>query len=174
MAIETGLYLYPWEIEDIGAFKNDYASIGCTGMAPALSYHHGNALIARTGRFKNIPESAVSFFPENKLYGDIKAEVHSEAARTGVVKSLRDWCAGTGRAFSGWIVLLHNSTQGGRHPDVCIENLFGDKYYHALCPSHPETRCYARALVTDICGQFSPDSLIMEAITLQPAQHGAH
>jgi hypothetical protein len=45
---------------------------------------------------------------------------------------------------------------------------------HALCPSHPDVRHYSKALVTDICNQFSPDSLLMEAITLQPAQHGAH
>jgi hypothetical protein len=172
--IETGLYFYPWEIDDIEAFKRDYAELGCTGMAGALAYHHGNALIARTGRFKTITESALSFFPKNGLYGNVKPEVHVEAARTGVVKKLREWCAGTGRAFSGWVVLLHNSTQGARHPEICVENLFGDRYVHALCPSHPETRRYAQALVSDICGQFSPDSITMEAATLQPVQHGAH
>ncbi|MDR2098335.1 MAG: hypothetical protein LBP37_07435 [Spirochaetaceae bacterium] len=174
MSVETGMYLYPWEIKDVETFKKDYASTGCTGMAPALCYHHGNALIARSGRFKTISESALSFTPNTALYGDIKAEVHAEAARAGVVKALRGLCADTGRAFSGWLVLLHNSTQGARHPDICIENLFGDRYVHALCPSHPEVRRYAEALVTDICAQFSPDSLLLEAITPQPARHGAH
>jgi hypothetical protein len=174
MNIETGMYLYPWEIEDIEAFKADYAALGCTGMAGALAYHHGNALIARSGRFKTIAESALSFFPKNELYGDVKPEVHEGAARRGVVKALREWCTATGRAFSGWVVLLHNSTQGARHPEICVENLFGDRYTHALCPSHPETRRYARALVSDIGGQLSPDSLTMEAVTPQPVQHGAH
>jgi hypothetical protein len=174
MSIETGMYLYPWEIDDLESFKTDYAATGCTGMTPALSYHHGNILIARTGRFKTVSEAALSFVPRDELYGLIRGEVHPKTARTGIVKALRQWCADTGRVFSGWVVLLHNSTQGERRPELCLENLFGDTYTHALCPSHPEVRLYAQALLTDICGQFAPDSLTMESLTVQPVQHGVH
>jgi hypothetical protein len=168
------MYLYPWEIEDIEAFKKDYATTGCTAMAPALSYHQGNTLIARTGRFKTIPESALSFFPQDELYGGIKAEVHPAAAQAGVVTALRDWCADTDRRFSGWVVVLHNSTQGKLHPNMCVENIFGDSYLYALCPAHLEVRHYTKALLTDLCRQFDPDSVILEAVTVQPTQHGAH
>jgi hypothetical protein len=169
------MYLYPWEISDPGDFFTDYAATGCNAMAPALSYHHGNALVARTGRFTAIPEAALSFVPNRGLYGRLKPAVSAAApVREGITKVLREWCQKTGRHFSGWVVLLHNSTLGQQHRDLCVENCFGDRYEYALCPSQPDVRDYTRALLADSIAQFAPDSLILESAAVKTAGHDGH
>lgn len=174
MSIETGMYLYPWEIADEGEFYRDYAETGCNAAAAALSYHHGTVFSARTGRFGVIPDAAACFFPEAGRYGRLKPEIMRETAQKGTVKALRDWFSRTGRHFSAWIVLLHNSTLGSRHPDLCTENCFGDRYTFSLCPSRAETREYAAAITGDIVNQFAPDSLLFESAAMRAVGHGLH
>ncbi|MCC8116608.1 MAG: hypothetical protein LIP18_05560 [Planctomycetes bacterium] len=172
--IDTGMFVYPWDIGDVGDFTRDYAATGLNAVAPSLSYHHGNVLQARTGRVGRIDRAAVSFVPNPALYRDIVPAVHRETADRGVAMELRNWCRETGRHFSAWTVFLHNSTIGAVRPDLCVENHAGDRYRHALCPSNPEVRYYSLALVCDICDQFRPDSLLAESATYRTALHGDH
>lgn len=172
MQVHSSLYLYPWAIEDFADFARGYAATGCSGVAPALSYHHGHAFYARTGRFAAIDTAALSFAPSPSLYEDLIPAVHPGADKT--TRQLRDWCGKTSRSFSAWTVLLHNSTLGAAHPECTVENFLGDRYAHALCSSHPQVRHYTRALLEDICTQLVPDSVMAESATLQPAQHGCH
>lgn len=172
--MESGMYLYPWEINNLEYFAREYEQTGCNGIAPALSYHHGNTLNARTGHFYRIGEAALSFSFNKNLYGDLKPKKHSQVTKSGMIKYLRQWCIDSGRQFSGWAVLLHNSTLGSRYPSMVVENMMGDKYEHALCPANKEVIEYSQALLKDICEQLSPDSLILESITLSPVWHGGH
>ncbi len=172
--IDTGMFVYPWDIGDVGDFTRDYAATGLNSVAPALSYHHGNVLHARSGRVGRIEQAAVSFAPNPALYREIVPAVHRETADRGVVASIRKWCRVTGRHFSAWTVFLHNSTIGAARPDLCVENHAGDRYRHALCPSNPEVRYYSLGLACDICDQFRPDSLLAESATYRTALHGDH
>lgn len=175
MGVETGMYLYPWDIGGSFAdFTAEYARLGLNAVAPALSYHHASVLSARSGRTYRLPDAAVAFAPTGELYGRLKPEVHGETVRKGTARLLRDWCRNTGRHFCGWTVVLHNSTLGRRHPDACCQNAFGDRYTHALCLSHPEVRRYAEALVRDICLSLEPDSLMLESATVPSVFHGEH
>jgi hypothetical protein len=168
------MYLYPWEIGNMEIFTREYAETGCNAMAPALSYHHANTFAASSGRCRQLRESAVSFVPEMSRYGAVKPFVHEDCARGGAVKELRHWAARANIHFAAWTVLLHNSSQGERRPELAMENLFGDPCTHALCPSHGEVREYAHALLTDIIAQFAPDSVMLESATALPAFHGRH
>jgi hypothetical protein len=172
--METGMYLYPWEIEDPGTFVREYAETGCNAMAPALSYHHASTFTVSSGRCRRLREAALSFTPEMGRYGVIKPFVHEDCARSGIVKKLRERTARENTHFAAWTVLLHNSSQGERHPELAMENLFGDSSGHALCPSHEEVRKYTDALLNDIIAQFAPDSVMLESITTLPAFHGSH
>lgn len=172
---ETGMYLYPWDLGgSLDDFRRDYAATGCDAMAPALSYHRGNILSARSATQRRLAHSAVTFQPDSRLYGRLQPEVHRETADAGVAERLREWCSATGRRFSGWVVVLHNTTLGERHPDVVVENALGQRQPHALCPAHPEVGRYAEALVEDICAGLSPDSLMLESATPRAALHGEH
>ncbi len=168
------MFVYPWDLGGMETFSRNYPATGCQTVVPALSYHHGDILSARTGRVYRLDKAAVAFTPTSALYGDLQPDVYTETAGQGVVDTLRTWCSATGRLFAAWTVLLHNSTLGARRPDVCMENFAGDRYRHALCPSHPEVRLYCSALIKDICRQFSPDSLIVESATAKTALHGSH
>jgi hypothetical protein len=168
------MYLYPWEIGNLEDFKKEYEKTCCNAMAPALSYHHGNTYIASTGKYRQIKEAALSFMPQGSLYGRLKPLVHEEPARSGTVKALREWADKKNMHFSAWTVLLHNSSLGQRHEGLTTENLFGDHNSHALCPSWSEVRHYEDALVGDICGQFAPDSVMLESVTFPAAMHGGH
>jgi hypothetical protein len=170
----SGMYLYPWEAGDLTAFKGEYEKTCCNAMAPALSYHHANTYIASSGRYRQIKESALSFRPRESLYGSLMPLVHEESARSGTVMAMREWAAQKNMHFSAWTVLLHNSSLGQRHEDLTTENLFGDHYSHALCPSQAEVRRYEDALLSDICGQFVPDSVMLESLTFLTAMHGGH
>lgn len=173
--IETGMYLYPWDIGDsLDAFTAGYARTGCNAVAAAVSYHHGNVLSARSGRTYRIPEAAIGFAPRLELYGRLKPYVRRELADAGTIRAIRDWCRETGRHFSAWTVVLHNSTLGRANPDVCCQNVFGDRYTHALCPSYPDVRKYVQALVHDVCGRLEPDSVMLESITVPTPFHGEH
>jgi hypothetical protein len=170
----SGMYLYPWETGDLTAFKKEYEKTQCNAMAPALSYHHGNTYVASSGRYRQIKEAALSFSPREKLYGRLQPLVNEEPARSGRVAALREWAGEKNIHFSAWTVLLHNSSLGGKNEDLTVENLFGDHNSHALCPSQAEVQHYEKALVDDICGQFAPDSVMVESVTFPAAVHGGH
>ena len=171
MKPEIGMYLYPWAVRDMATFREEYAATGCNSMSVALAYHHGNILYPREGGLRLNEEAAVSFTPDGGLYGELLPAVYGETARADTARRLRDWCGETERSFCAWTVLLHNRTMGVRHPRLTVENLWGDRYAHALCPSNPEVWDYSRALLTDICNQFRPDSLMAEAATAMPAMY---
>jgi hypothetical protein len=171
---EFGMYFYPWTVDDIDLFTREYAALGCTAIAPALSYHHGNTLAARNLRSTMLRDAMVSFVPNAPLYGTLKPAVNASCAQSGVAYKIREWCKKNNILFSAWTVLLHNSTLGEAHPECCVENAFGDRLTHALCPSNPDVKEYAGALISDIARQFEPDSLMLESGTVQPALHGLH
>ncbi|MFS8544205.1 MAG: hypothetical protein LOD91_10265, partial [Limnochordales bacterium] len=76
--------------------------------------------------------------------------------------------------FGLWMVALHNSTLGDRHPELVQRYVFGDRYRYGLCPAHPRVRAYARALLRDAIDQLQPDSVALESPTYLGAIHGEH
>src|SRR5918996_675272 len=60
-----------------------------------------------------------------------------------------------GIAANAWMVLLHNSRLGAAHPNMTVQNAFGDRYVYSLCPSAPEVRQYAVALCKDLTDRYA-------------------
>lgn len=172
---DCGMYLYPWDIgKTVRDFFVDYERFGCNSVAPALAYHQGSVVSARRGKILGIKKSALSFNPTPGLYGRLKPDVHKKTADAGVVAAMREWCLETGKTFSGWTVLLHNSTLGERHPDACTVNFAGDVLTFSLCPGNRDVVEYAVALIENICTTLKPDSLMLESATPRAAIHGDH
>ncbi|GAA4682335.1 hypothetical protein [Frondihabitans cladoniiphilus] len=67
-----------------------------------------------------------------------------------------------GLAVEAWIVLTHSSVAGGRVPDACVTNAFGDVYSYALCPSDDRVVEYATTLVSEIALDGA-EGLVLEA-----------
>ncbi|HZC33169.1 MAG TPA: hypothetical protein VE640_07770, partial [Candidatus Bathyarchaeia archaeon] len=80
----------------------------------------------------------------------------------------------SGQAVNAWIVVLHNTRLGEANPDLVIENAFGDRYTHALCPAQAEVRAYASALVADIARRYQVNALELEACGYMSVEHLSH
>ena len=95
-------------------------------------------------------------------------------ARANVLGRARDGCAARNVDLALWLVGLHNSTLGEQHPDLCMRSCFGDVYTYSLCPSQSAVRDYLHGITDDVCGQFQPQRLILEAVGFLGMRHGVH
>ncbi len=187
-APDRGLFVYPWDLMDEGleptlkALQSDYH---CSMIALNCSYHsgrflhphhpEGGALPYFRGHLNHRLGGAVSFRPTEELYSDgPRPPVEEPLVEAGVLAEAGETCRRLGLGFHLWTVVLHNSTLGSTHPELCSRNVFGDTFRYALCPAHPQVRHYARALVEDICRQFKPDSVMLESPTYLGLVHGDH
>lgn len=116
-------------------------------------------------------DGTVYLDPDPSLYGAIKPILNASEANRSV---LRDLSARQDIAINAWLVLLHNSPLGLRHPEACVENAFGDRYVYSLCPSHPDVRDYAVALARDVSRHYDVSGLSLESPGYLPYVHGYH
>jgi hypothetical protein len=73
---------------------------------------------------------------------------------------------------NAWVVLLHVD-RGRAIEDFAHRNAFGDPYLTQLCPSNPDVRAYARALIADVASR-GVDAILLEAFHFLPFPHGYH
>jgi hypothetical protein len=73
---------------------------------------------------------------------------------------------------NAWIVLLHVD-RGRAIEEFAHRNAFGDPYLTQLCPSNPDVRAYARALVADVASR-GVAAILLEAFHFLPFPHGYH
>lgn len=168
------IYIYPWDLADEGvdSVVREVERIGLDTITVAGSYHAGKFLRphARRGRVLFPEDGTVYFRPDLARYGTI-APILSGLAREHDI--LRE-TAGTRMAVNVWLVLLHNSRLGERHPQSTVSNAFGDRYVYSLCPSAPEVREYAVALCRDVAGNYPVTGLSLETPGFLPYAHGYH
>jgi hypothetical protein len=169
------IYTYAWDLADAGvsAATGQFRSLGLDTVTMAGSYHAGKFLRphGKTGKV---------FFPE-----DGTAYFHADLSRYGVIKPvansllkdrdvLRELCVEGAMNVNVWLVLLHNTLQGTRHPDSTIANAFGDRYLYSLCPSAPEARAYAIGLARDVTESYPVAGVSLETPGYLPYAHGFH
>jgi hypothetical protein len=80
---------------------------------------------------------------------DLLGEIEESAARHGL-------------KLTAWTVTLHNSALGRRYPEHTVENAFGDRYPHMLCPADPAVREFVRALCQDLSSNHDLMALELE------------
>ena len=170
------LYVYPWDILDCGVteFVDEMLAMGITDISVATSYHAGKFIRphAKNPPCVIFPEDGVVYFnPQIESYGEIKPQAHSDPKLREVLPAL--FADGRLRIHA-WTVLMHNSRIGQAYPHRLTRNAFGDPYLYSLCPMHEANVDYARALCTDLSGQFPFDSLILETPGWLPYGHGFH
>ena len=171
----TGIYIYPWDLDTACASTvEEIAGLGLDAVVINAGYHHGRFLRPRARSFALLEEAAISFLPEEKRYGDMVPFVHEKIARANTIQNTRTIALSNGLDFQIWLVLLHNSSLGARHPEICSQNVWGDVNIHSLCPSRTKTRAYAYALLGDVCGNLNPSRVSLEAATWLPFAHGHH
>jgi hypothetical protein len=174
------MWTYPWDVLDLGldavaADLRDRA--GLNGISLATSYHAGHFLQPRSPRRKAYyPEDGTIYFHPTAARWErthIRPKVADLVGSGGdVLAQLVRGRDKTGLAVQCWTVCLHNTRLGLLHPQACARNAFGDPNYSSLCPSHPDARAYAVALVADLTATYKPDVVELETIGFVPFVYG--
>jgi len=169
------IYSYAWDLAETGTGKavDEFQALGLDTVTIAGSYHAGKFLRphGKAGKVY-FPEDGTAYFKTDaSRYGAIKPLPNSLLAEQDVLRELID----DGRmAVNVWLVLLHNTALGMKHPESVVRNAFGDPYFYNLCPSAPEARAYAKGLAKDVTESYPIAGISMEAPGFTPYAHGYH
>src|SRR5690606_27738025 len=120
----------------------------------------------------HFPEDGAAFFrPRAERYGAIRPVMAELTAADDVLARLsrRD-----DLRVEAWMVLLHNTPLGRRHPDAVARNAFGDRYWYSLCPANPAVADYAVHLCCDLAEAYPVRGLVLETPGWLPYRHGYH
>lgn len=172
------LFAYPWDILDRGpeAFVDECCTLGVTAIHSTTLYHSGKFLLPRNGRTK-------VYFPEpGRFYIPVNTENFPNALRPSLsAMATSGWLDRFARAASGarlqlsaWTVFFHSSTLATAFPEWAVQNLFGDLYPFALCPSNPEVQAYGVAVASGIRALGVFERLDVETIGYLGYNHGHH
>lgn len=176
-----GFFTYPWHLLDepvettLARMKNDYY---CNAIAVAGSYHTATLLTPRSQQslISERRGAMVAFNPDLSLYAPEGPWplVDSSTADEDILGHIARACDRLEMQLNLWLVVLHSSSLGQAHPDLCQVNLAGDRYSYALCPSQSRVRAYAVGLVKDVCQHYRPHTLLLESAHFMPPLHGGH
>jgi len=179
--MRAGFFAYPWDMLDEGpkaAVQAMASRYHCNTLILNANYHHARLLRPRAAGCKTLelPGAVAAFEPRAACYGDagLLPGPDPRLTQARIVQSTRAACAAQGLDFGLWVVGLHNSTLGQAHPDLCMRNCFGDVYTYALCPSQPAVQAYLRGLAQDVCEQFQPNRIVLEAVGYLSLRHWVH
>lgn len=169
------VFSYAWDLADAGVATviDDLRARHINTITLAAAYHAGKFLRPHgtSGRVY-FPEDGTAYFPADaSRYGEIKPVVNHLVADHDVLDAC---CRHTGIDTQAWLVLMHNSLLGQRHPGACVTNAFGDRYIYSLCPASPAAREYAVTLCTEVAERYPVTGLSLETPGYLPFEHGYH
>lgn len=172
------LYCYPWDVLDErpNSFGLMAAELGLTNISVAASYHGGKALLPHNSKHHvyYIEDGAVYFRPSARYFKHtrIKPRVSRLATSRDGFRDIVETCGSNGIKTTAWTVALHNTHLGVTYPDLTSENVFGERYFHSLCPSNPDVMAYMRALAGNLAS-YPIDAVEFESFEFIPFRHYA-
>jgi hypothetical protein len=164
------VFVYPEELDAVepDALAEQILELGFDSVSIALAYHRARRVFPRQRRISTSPGGAISFTPNAARYGRVVPEPTASADLRRAVLAFRESCREAGLHFRAWLVALHNEPLALAHPDLAARTLDGSSTGFSLCPSADETVEYVAGLVGDVCSQFEPEGVDLEA-ALYPA-----
>jgi hypothetical protein len=149
---------------------------GADGVTLAAAYHDARDVFPHNPRrvvYFQEP-GAVFFQPSPALFGSLELQppVSTLIGDRDLVADLVTVARQRGMDANAWLVLLHVD-RGRIIEPYAQRNAFGDLYLTQLCPSNPDVRAYARAVVADVASR-GVDSILMESFHFVPFPHGYH
>jgi hypothetical protein len=178
---EISMWTYPWDLVDTGVDRARGTleeRAGVTGVNVAAIYHAGKFLHVHNPQRKMVfPESGTLYFPpDDAWHGKLRLEppVWEVAEQRDVWGELRAAASSRDLEVTAWVLGLHNSGLGTRHPDCTVRNVFGDRMVTDLCANHPDVREYAVAAIGDVARSLPVDRVLVESLEYMPFRHGFH
>jgi hypothetical protein len=177
--MDLAIYAHPWDLRALDAHGGlaRLRDLGFGEVALAVSYHAGRWLTPwdPRGMVRFLEDGTVHYRPHSD-YGLLQPKMSAEVPDDG--PSPLEWlCAEAPKAglrARAWTVLTHNSRLGERHPECCVENVFGDVYPYALCTSNPHVQQYTRTLLADVGAHAGLDAIELEAFGAMGWKHSSH
>jgi hypothetical protein len=174
---EACLYVYPWDVAELGpdAMVKWAVEHGVDRLAVAVAYHSAELIAPdSTGHVHRSVEANVSYLPLPDANFTTLSLPPGRLALSNpdLFPKLRECAYRAGIGLTAWTVALHNSDLASRSPDAALENGFGDRSAHGLCPAHPDVRTYALELVTGVAGTRLFDEVMVESLSYLIAPHG--
>tara|TARA_A100001037_G_scaffold306712_1_gene354462 strand:- start:71686 stop:72867 length:1182 start_codon:yes stop_codon:yes gene_type:complete len=166
----TSLWTYAWDLESDGVENvlKKLSDLGVTSISLASSYHSGFFIHSHNKNHKMYfaEDGVVYFHPEMKYF-----EETSIKPKPAKITQHNDWFELISQNLSkydlelwAWTVCNHNTRLGLLNPEAVITNVFGDKYFHILCPSNTDVRSYVIGLVKNLVYEYSVSSIQFESL----------
>jgi len=176
--VSVELFAYPWDIVDEGCerFLDRCLELSINRVHATVSYHSGKFLLPRNTRARvYFPEPGALYFapPATTWTGGLRQPASSLVA-TKWLETLATHADGRRVSLSSWAVFFHNSTLGASHPELTVQNVFGDRYPFALCPSQPRVREHGGALCRSLASLGFFSGIDLETIGYLGYFHGHH
>ncbi|MCC5972697.1 MAG: hypothetical protein JJT81_01450 [Rubellimicrobium sp.] len=175
-----GLYAYPWDVIDEGASAvlDAVERAGLNALYITTWYHSGMFFLPHNPvRRTYFPQpGALYFTPGDWHAGHPLPPPVSPLCDdwTGFWADLSKQARARGIALCAWMPVLHNSGLGNAYPDVAVENPWGDRITHTLCPSQDKVRDLVLRVVGDVAGMGVFDRILLESIEYLGLRHGHH
>ncbi len=149
---------------------------GADGITLAAAYHDARDVFPHNPRrvvYFQEP-GAVFFQPTQQRFRDLKLQpvVSGLIGDSDLVAELVSLAHRRELDANAWVVLLHVD-RGRAIEEFAHRNAFGDPYLTQLCPSNPDVRAYARAIIADVASR-GVNTILMEAFHFLPFPHGYH
>jgi hypothetical protein len=177
--MHLALYAHPFDLAALAPHGGlpRLRALGFAELVVATSYHDGRWLMPwhPEGMVRFLEDGTVHYRP-GRDYGRLVPQPSSLVPATGP-SPLASWCAAApaaGIAVRAWTVFTHNSRLGERHPELCVQNAFGDAYRYALCPAQPAVQQYVTTMVADLASQPGLGSIELEALGQMGWKHSSH
>lgn len=175
-----GLYAYPWDVldEGIDAVLDGVERAGLNTLYITTWYHSGMFFLPHN------PKRRVHFPEPGALYYAPGVWHATHPLRPPISRLCDDWTGfwadlataarARGIALAAWMPVLHNTGVGSAHPDVAVENAWGDVITHTLCPFNASVRDLVLHVMRDVAGMGIFDRVLMESIEYLPLRHDHH
>ncbi len=178
MSFLRAINLFPWDVASEGAAEclGAITDLGCNSVVLSPNYHRARLFRPRTLGFYNRPIDWCDFRPDPSLYEEpgLLPPINPDARCVEGCHQAAVAAKANGLDVIVSVIGCHNTTIGLSHPELCIENAFGDRYAFALSPAQPRVRSFLGSLVRDLCRQYRPSSILLDSFSYLDAVHREH
>ncbi|MCC7184141.1 MAG: hypothetical protein IT509_11295 [Rhodocyclaceae bacterium] len=175
-----GLFAYPWDVIDEGvdAVLAAVQRAGLNTLYLATWYHSGMFFLPHNPRRR-------TYFPQPGALYFTPGEWHAAHPLPPPVSDLTDdwprfWrdiktrADAAGVSLAAWMPVLHNSGIGATHRRVAVENPWGDRITHTICPANADVRDLVLNVVRDVARSGIFDRILLESVEYLGLRHGHH
>ena len=174
---ELGMFTYPWDIAEQGvdSFVDAMADLGVDRIAVATCYH--SAELLAPGRKRNVAVHAEANVAHIKLPDDTFSDLSIPQGRLArerpeLYADLARAAEKRGIGLTAWMIAFHNSDLAQARPDAAIENCYGDRFAHGLCPANPAAQTYAKEMAGALSATGYFDTVMVESLSYLLHGHG--